>query len=449
MRRDPLSLAGIGLLLCLLPCAPSQSLSVDEGSGTVLEARGDAVVRRDGDTESRLEELPGRPTGKIRQFERDPHGGTFVAAEHGIFLVHPSVDTIDRVDLGDGAPEGSPMGIVLDDARRLWIATDRAFGVVNTGFFYGRSGDYPGVPPPPYTGLRRHPEGGLEVLTATGAFRYVPDQGAPPVVGDVTIDGEVWSRGTTVRRTWPVAIGVDATGRATGGATLRWVTDGHHNWRALPDGGRVIDGLNPGNRTIELVALDRDLRRSKPVVVPVRCAYATWLRPKVLLGSVGALAGLLVWVFLMHARRAGGGRARYARALVSVGLLMFIVLQIAAGVFPHARGWPFCGFSMYTGKSYENQIGGPVTMAIATPTGEVVEANLRRFQLVFDTKWQVIRPFLNGDEAFRQTLVNTYNAAPGGPKARALRVVQYRTRLTRNGKVPVAPLVMGAIEAGR
>ncbi|NRA98099.1 MAG: hypothetical protein HRU14_18035, partial [Planctomycetes bacterium] len=411
-------------------------------------ARGDHVIRLADEGEKVLRELPGRPTGRIRQFEPDPHGGTFVAAEHGIFLVHPSVDTIDRIDLGDGAPKGSPVGIVLDDERRLWIATDRAFGVVNTGFFYGRSGDYPELPGPPYTGLRLHPEGGLEVLTAAGGFRYVPDQGLPPRINGVTVDGNEWS-GKALARTWPIAVDVNTSATGAGEATLRWVTDGHHNWLPLPGRGLTIAGLNPGDRTVELVALDRDLRRSTPVVIELRCAYPWWLRPAVLLGGSGAFAVLVLGGFLMLARRSGGGRANYGRALVSTFILTWLVLQLVAGLFPHARGWPFCGFSMYTEKSRENDIGGPVSMAIATRDGKERSADLRRFKLVFDTRWQVIRPFLNGDPAYRRHLLDLYNQLPGGVNARALRVVQYRTRLTRNGKVPVAPLVMGAVEAPR
>lgn len=446
MQRNKTLAALVGILAA--SCLAQPPARIDEGDGSVLEARGDRVVRLEDGVETVLRELPGRPSGRIRQFESDPHGGTFVAAENGLFLVHPSVDTIDRIELRDGAPQGSPVGIVLDDARRLWIATDRAFGVVNTGFFYGRSGDYPGVPGPPYTGLRRHPDGGLEVLTARASFRYVPDQGAPPEVGDIATDGDPWD-GETLTGTWPISMDVAAAAAGAGGATLRWVIDGHHNWRPFSGDGHRIDGLNPGDRTIDIVAIDRDLRRSRPVTLRLRCSYPWWLRPEALVGGSGAFAALVLGALMILARRNGGGRPRYARALMSTIILTWLVLQLAAGLFPHARGWPFCGFSMYTGKSHENDIGGPVTMAVATAQGEERSADLRRFGFVFDTRWQVIRPFLNGDPAFRRHMLDLYNGAKDGEQVRAIRVVQYRTRLTGAGKIPVAPLVMGTVEAPR
>ncbi len=444
--RGPVAMAPWLLLLAAL-ALPAQVQSVKERTGGRLEARGDRVVRVLRGTEVALRALPGRPTGEIRQFEPDPTGATFVAAEHGLFIVHPSVDTIDRLDLSDGAPEGSPVGVVLDRQRRLWIATEEAFGVVHTGFFYGRSGAYPGIPDPPYTGLRSHPEGGLEVLTADGAFRYVPDQGPAPQVAAITLDGAPW-KGDTLHRTWPLAVEVAAEGSGAGGASFRWVADGHHNWRPLTDG-LMVEGLNPGDRSVWVVAVDRDLRRSEPTVVPIRCAYLTWLRPVPLLGGTGLFAALVLAAFLRGARRSGGGRARYVRAAVSAGILMWLIIQLAAGLFPHARGWPFCGFSMYTGKSLENAVSGPVIMTAVRSDGATRPAALDRFRLVFDTSWQVIRPFLNGDEGQRRTMLGTYNGSPGCSKVSGLQVVQLRKRLTRNGKVAVAPLVMGKVELPR
>ena len=245
-----------------------------------------------------------------------------------------------------------------------------------------------------------------------------------------------------------MAVEVAAEGSGAGGASFRWVADGHHNWRPLTNG-LVVEGLNPGDRSVWVVAVDRDLRRSEPTVVPIRCAYPTWLRPVPLLGGTGLFAALVLTAFLRGARKAGGGRTRYVRAAVSAAILMWLILQLAAGLFPHARGWPFCGFSMYTGKSVENVISGPVIMTVVRPDGTARPASLGRFRLVFDTSWQVIRPFLNGDKAQRQEMLHTYNDFPGRSKVSGLQVVQLRKRLTRDGKVAVAPLVMGSVELPR
>lgn len=431
-------------------------LAVDEG-GSRLEARGTDLVRTSDEGEITLRELPDRPTGPVHALARDPHGGTFVAAEHGLFLAHPSVDTIDRLDLKEGVPPGAPVGIVLDRDRRLWVATRTHFGVLHTGFFYGRTHTKAdGLPDGPYTGLRAHQGGGLVLALESGAvWRYQPDQGQAPTVTDVTIDGRPYDGAATLARTWPVRVELRGQGSGTGGATLRWVTDAHHNWHALPGSGREIgDEMNPGKRTIHVVAFDRDLRRSAESVIPISVAYPTWLRPAYLLGGVIlAVAVTLVWL-LRRARRAGGGRVRYTRASLTTVILWWLILQIAAGVFPHARGWPFCGFSMYTGTTKENAISGPVMLVRTDARGREHPASLKRFDLVVDTHWQILRPFMNGDEAFKRRMLDRYNAyvPKKGPKpppshdAHALRVVHKRTRLTREGKIPVAPLVMAAVE---
>ena len=423
--------------------------TVEEGE-TRLEIRGVHLVRVGAGGETTLRTLPGRPTGAIAALVRDDNGGTFVAAEHGIFLTHPSVETLDRLDLKDGAPPGPPVGIVLDDRRRLWVATRTHFGVIHTGFFYGRTHSAAdGLPPGPYSGLRRHPDGGLVLKTDNGLWKYVPDTGPPPRVTGTTVDGRPYDGTTPLARTWPVSIEVSASGTGTGGATLRHVKDGHHNWRRLLDEGRIFGGMNPGRRSIHIIALDRDLRRSAEHVIPVSVAYPVWLRPGYLLGGIlMAMAGLLV-TLLLRARRAGGGRRRYTRAALSSLILSWLVLQIIAGVFPHARGWPLCGFSMYTGTTKENAVSGWVGLMRTDAGGVEHPARLGRFGLVFDSHWQIVRPFMNGDDAFKREMLERYNAHDKRRQATGLRVVHSRMRLTRDGKIRVAPLVMAATRRQR
>jgi hypothetical protein len=449
------------VLLALLPPPPAAAedawrradepgdvavLRIEE-RGSVLEARGDRLVRIADGRETTLAELPGRPTGAIRDLVDDPWGGTFVAAEHGIFLAHPAVVTVDRCDLADGAPPGSPVGIVLDRQRRLWIATTTSFGVVETVSFYGRTqGPEDGLPAPPYTGLARHPEGGLVLLTAAGAWRYTPELGPPPEITGVTVDGVAWS-GRELAPSWPVSLDVSAAGRGAGGASLRYVVDGSHNWLPLPASGAEVAGMNPGRRRIDLVALDRDLRRSATVSIPLTVTYPAWLRPAYLLAAVAALTVAVFATVLGGARRAGGGRLRYGRAAISAGLLVWAALQLVAALFPHARGWPFCGFSMYTATRSENQVRGTLRLVRLADDGRGLYTDFRRFGLPVNKESQIIGPFLAGDDDDRRALLERYEPARGRRNTAALLVVQERERLTREGKVRVPPLVMGGVEA--
>src|SRR5260221_10357766 len=112
---------------------------LEEFPGSVLEADGARLSRtRDGRVQTVGCTDPAG-TGVIRDLALDPAGNTFVAAERGLFLLGPDVDALDSVELGEGAPRGRPTSVSVDARRRVWIATEEAFGVLEPSFFWGRT----------------------------------------------------------------------------------------------------------------------------------------------------------------------------------------------------------------------------------------------------------------------------------------------------------------------
>ncbi len=419
-------------------------LRIREGGGW-LQAKGDKLARHREGRRTDLAVLHERPTGTIRDMVDDPFGGTFIAADNGLFLTHPSVDNVDRLDLRDGAPSGPLVGIVLDRQRRLWIATTTSFGVVDTRSFFGRTQSAAdGLPPGPYSSLSTHPGGGLVLRTPSGDWRYRPDLGEPPQIESVSIDGAAWS-GDRLERSWPFTLEVSARATALGGATLRYVEDRRHHWLALPEPGLEVS-FDPGRRSIGLVALDRDLRRSEQIRIPVDVSYPTWLRPRYLVTAFVVFAIAVLGALSAAAARSGGGRPRYARAAISSGIIVWAMLQLVAALFPHVRGWPFCGFSMYTWSTAENAVSGPVNLMGIDEEGREFRVRMHRYGLAESSRWRLISPFLTGDEAFKRRILHRYNSRPGN-RAAAILVVHERQRLTREGKIAVAPLVMDSIEA--
>ena len=120
-----------------------------------------------------------------------------------------------------GAPRGAPVGLVLEDEHRLWLATEAEFGCVDLRQFFGRTfASSDGLPPPPYRSLRRGATGEL-VLEADGAsFRYWPGRDGAPECRVVSLSGLPFVAGERVA----LASGeIELEVVMSGGAELRWL----------------------------------------------------------------------------------------------------------------------------------------------------------------------------------------------------------------------------------
>ncbi|MCZ6597089.1 MAG: hypothetical protein O7B99_05585 [Planctomycetota bacterium] len=424
--------------------AAAQDLpGVRERNGPRLEVRDGRLVRILGprNTIEIGSTDPGGP-GTVRALAADPAGLTFVAAERGLYVLAPRIDHLDRLELQEGAPPGAPTSVFVDAKRRVWVATEEAFGVIDPSFHWGRTlTAADGLPAPGPYRVRVGPSDELVVSSAGGVLRYQPDQGDPPAVTAVRIDGRAWNAVDVLQRTSGEPIRIEVEGTASGGATFRWRLDGHHVWLAL-EPGFALEVVPPGEHTVEIVALDRDLRRSEPFAVRMRIAYPRHFDQRFVVVA-GAVAGLiLVALFLVRARRVRTGGGGYARAVVSAALALVIALQVLAGVVPHAKGWPFIGFAMYTQRYVEGQAIHDALLVGLLPRGRERAINPQEIGVAVDSRWQVLRPVIEGGDSVARSYVETYNERFPGRRIEGLQVQARRIRLTAEGPIRVAPLIL-------
>lgn len=415
-------------------------LTVRERTGAWLVAEGERLLRRKGAEEKTLGCTLSGGTGRILQLAPDPAGATFVVAERGLFLIDPEVEVTDPIELGQGAPPGDVRSLHVDRERRVWMATSEAFGVCDPFFFWGRTFEGGARPPAsgPYS-VRADDAGVLLLATADGTWRYVRDAGERPRIVAVDADGERIAAGAALRRSHGAALRLRVAAEAAGGASLRYRLDRHHVWRAFEDE-LVLADVAPGRHTLEVVALDRDLRRSEPFALELRVDYPFYYGKAFVAGVALAAAVLTLGFFVRRARRAGQGQRR---PLLSTGIVLLFATQIAAALFPHAKGWPFVGFTMYTQHYGEFDLVYDEILAGLRPSGASYRILEGALGVAVDSRWQVLGPLIDGgDEVARDYLARIRARHPNSPVV-GIQVQARRRRLTEHGPVSVAALVLG------
>jgi hypothetical protein len=398
-----------------------------ESNGATLRASATGLLRTLRGVQTIIGCTSPEGAGAILDLAADHAGLTFVVAENGLFVLAPDVDVMDPVVLGEGAPVGHPTSVHVDQERRLWIATDQAFGVVDPSFFWGRTiGAADGLPGHAPYRVRSGGEGVLQVETSEGEFSYHPDQGAPP-----EIRGEPWVFEGGASGIGPVRVRPDATG--TGGATVRYRLDGHHVSRAL--GEEMLLGDEPGHHRIELVAFDRDLRASAPVRVDSTVPYPAYYSKRFVLAAVSIFV-LAAFAFFVWRSRSPW------RAAVSSVLACAIALQVLAGIVPHAKGWPFVGFGMYSSSTPSRGVVTEEALVGLYANGRWRKLDAPQLGVAIDTIHQVIQPLVSGGDEAAREYVRAWNELHPSPGLRGLQVQVRRTRLLPDGPVRIAPLVL-------
>ncbi len=398
-----------------------------ETSGATLEARVDGLHRRRRGVESTVGCTSPEGPGAILDLAADPAGLTFVVAENGLFVLAADVDVMDPVVLGEGAPRGRPTSVHVDAQRRLWIATNEAFGPVDPSFFWGRTlGEADGLTGGGPYRVKGAAEGVLLVETSTGEWTYRPDGGAPPA-----IVGEPWSFEGGAPGVGPLRVRPEASG--TGGARVRYRLDGHHVTRALES--EMLLGDKPGQHRLELVAYDRDLRTSAPVHVEFSVPYPFYYSKGFVLAAVSAFALGSFALFLWRSRSPW-------RAVVSSALLCALALQVLAGIVPHAKGWPFVGFGMYSQSTPSRGIVTEEALVGLYQSGRWRKLDAPQLGVAIDTIHQLIQPLVTGGPAAAREYVRAWNELHPGPGLRGLQVQVRRMRLLPDGPVRIAPLVL-------
>ncbi|MFQ5505100.1 MAG: hypothetical protein ACE5F1_09930, partial [Planctomycetota bacterium] len=388
-----------------------------------------------------------RRTGRILALAEHPDGTTFVAAEGGLFSVSPEVEDLDPVELSGEAPAGKPVGIRAGRNKRLWVATDEAFGCVDTTQFFGRSfAASDGLPEGPYLGLGSDESGALLLGTSRGVYRYLPDQGPPPEfeileVSELPGGDEEYLPDMVYDLYSTGRVRLRLQGIAEGGARYLYRHRERPHWHRLDARSPVISCLGPGRHTLEIVALDRDLRRSPPRSIRVRVPYPFVLSKAFLFPTALGLALAIFFGFVWMAHHSRGGVRTYARAGLSAFLMLVLVLQVLAGLFAGGRAWPFVGFPMHSEKYGEgSQIEEPLLVGVLAD-GSRIPVEPRDGGLGSRGTWQALVPLLYDGAGLRRQFLDAYNARhPERPLAGFIVQVR-RHRLTKRGPVAVAPIV--------
>ena len=376
-------------------------------------------------------------TGAVQALAKATGGTVFVAAANGWFVLDAEHPVLDPMDLRDGVPPGAPRGLAVDAAGRLWVATEDAFGVLDPRFGFGRTFTAEdGVPAAPYRGLSLDGDGRVLLRTRDGAFAYTPDVGPPPQ----RTDGGAARFAVTATPDGDAVLDLAVAGR--GGASLRQRRQHDHQLR--PMDGAVLRGLRQGRHTVEVHAVDRDLRRAVVAVcdvhVPLRPQFDTRLLP----WFAGAAALLL---FVLAWRRTRSGTAplrRLTSAAGSAALVFVCALQLLAACLGYGRSWPFVGFSMYTENWLPQAVLYKPRLEGLLADGTRVRGSEHEIGLLQDGYWQMLAEGVFGGEAAQRDLLQRWNGNrhAGLPRLAGFRLLDGRIRLTPDGPVDVAPTVM-------
>src|SRR5262249_2437969 len=158
-------------------------------------------------------------------------------------------------------------------------------------------------------------------------------------------------------------------------------------------------------------------------------------------------AVLLLLLFLVPAR--GKGRAALLQGALSATAALVVGLQVLAGVVGHGRSWPFVGFSMYTERYREGSVLYQPELVGTRSAGSRQQLDPSSAGTAKDGLWQLLVPLVHDGAPARERWLQAYNAGHPDAPLRGLCVQERRWRLTADGPVRVAPIVLATSADGR
>ncbi|MAB81135.1 MAG: hypothetical protein CMJ89_17450 [Planctomycetes bacterium] len=416
-----------------------------------LEIRGGGLLcTRDG-VGKELGVTSGGQPGRVFDLAQDPAGLSLIAAENGVFVLSRLVDALDPLEPMDGFDMGRVNSVFVDGRRRLWWAGEGVFGVLDMSGLWGRRFRPQDLP----ESLRaqrtlhvgRARDGGVLVVASKTdssvrqTWRYRPDLGERPRVLGVSVDGVSWDPEHPIEVTYPEGFRLRASGTALGTASFRFRIDEHHVWRDL-ELTEEIAGFTPGEHTLDVIAVDRDLNRSEPLRLKVHSAYPARFDQRFVVVALALFAALGLGGFLGREWRLGWRPAWWLRAPLSTALLVVLTAQVLAAIEPHGKGWPFMGYSMYTTRfDRGDAIFQVVLIGLHQNGGERVIPP-QAIGVAIDSLWQVLGPIVDGGEEVAQEYLDTYNELHPEQSLVGLTVRARRHRLTPRGAIEVAPQIL-------
>jgi len=402
-------------------------------------------------------------TGKVYDLARDIAGVEVVAAENGVFVISREVEALDPLEPMAPLELGGVRSVHADPRRRLWFAGDRGLGVLALAGQWGhrfapeelpeelRDCETLRVGPAPGKGLLVEGHTGERRV----AYRYLPGRGEAPRVRELLVNGEVWDGEREIELTYPEGFELEARGTGLGGARFRFRIDEHHVWRDLGEEAELAR-FSPGEHTLDVIAVDRDLVRSEPVRLTIRSGFPPRFDKRFVVVALALFGALSLGLFLIYERRLGWRAGALYRAPLSAGLLSILTLQVLAGIEPHGKGWPFMGYSMYTTRFDEGDVIFESVLVGLQRNGRSRVIPPQAVGVAIDGRWQVLGPLVDRGEAVARQYLEAYERRYPGSGVVGLQVRARRHRLTPGGAVEVAPQILshyrqarGALEKGR
>lgn len=386
------------------------------------------------------------PSTTLQLEVRQADGPRFFATPAGLAAAPAGGGEPDPLDLRDGAPRGRPLALRFDGEGRLWVLTARVLGVVDPGWLFGAT--VPATRPGPWTSWHWSGDDRVTLVGPRRRYTHLIDREPPPRFEVLAVQGHPFEEGKVYRcgRDGLARLRLRIAAGEAGGARIRWRPADRHLWRPLSprQGQAVVGPFRPGRRRLVLAIWSADLRRGRTLAIPLDVPPPPGYGRRELLGLLtGGLVLVLVACLVAGRRRRAPG-PWLGRSLIRAGGLSLILLQVTAALFPHARGWPFVGFTMYTETYGEGAlIYRPVIEGIfAGGIRRALHPTEGGISVPF-TSYRAIVPLVHGGPEALAAFVARYRAThPPTPRLVGLRILQARTRLTADGPKPVASLVV-------